>query len=161
MIDRTGRQVGKGEGRRFLSPEYTRYMRSARWKELRMAAIRAAHFTCEAEDCGFTYPETGKGLEVHHLNYETFGNENINCLRALCPPCHRKADEERRAERWEALRGAHYKRVQGFAKAVYGADWDETTDFVTIEKSFKRWLDKGAPKRDVGYTKIPDWTPDR
>ena len=50
--------------------------------------------------------ELGKGghlyvpyLEVHHLTYDNFGNENMEDVIAVCGWCHKKLEAEKRKEK--------------------------------------------------------------
>ena len=133
-------------------------MASPQWRAIRLAAIRSAHFMCEHRDeqgrydCLLHRPD-GKGLEVHHLHYETFGQENVNCLMVVCPPHHEDEDAKRSIASWEQSRGRHYARVAGFARAKWGPDWDAEVFFAEADKEFAKWRDAGAPKAN-GY---PSW----
>lgn len=79
-----------------FTQEYKDYIKSPLWKRVRMQAIRGAHNRCE--HCHKTPPQV-KWLEVNHKHYrKPFGQERWpDDLEALCPPCHKKADNARRA----------------------------------------------------------------
>lgn len=62
---------------------YKAYMRSSQWKEKRHAKLEACNSKCECEGgC------TRQATQVHHLHYDTLGNESMDDLQALCPKCH-------------------------------------------------------------------------
>jgi len=58
-----------------------KYDRSREWKTRKDLRIEGAGFKCE--ECGET-----KKLEVHHVNYDNFGNELYEDLKILCKKCH-------------------------------------------------------------------------
>lgn len=62
---------------------YKAYMRSSQWKEKRHAKLEACNSKCEC-DGGCTREAT----QIHHLHYDTLGNESMEDLQALCPKCH-------------------------------------------------------------------------
>jgi 5-methylcytosine-specific restriction endonuclease McrA len=117
------------------SAEYKKYIGSAKWRNIRNALFKMRGKKCEA--CGFG----SASLEVHHLTYERFGNENLADLKILCKPCHDKADREREAEQqaafeqkredWEAER--EQRAFETFCEKKYGpspygygeAEWEE------------------------------------
>lgn len=62
---------------------YKTYMRSTGWKEKRQAKLEASNFKCECKGgC------TRQATQVHHLHYNTLGNENMEDLQALCSKWH-------------------------------------------------------------------------
>lgn len=62
---------------------YKAYMRSSQWKEKRQAKLEACNSKCECEGrC------TREATQIHHLHYDTLGNESMDDLQALCPKCH-------------------------------------------------------------------------
>src|SRR5688500_3895115 len=80
----------------------------------RRLVLDRANGTCEG--CG-----ERSMLAVHHLHYETLGDEGLDDLQALCEDCHADADAERedeaseRREEWlqrraESLRAARRAR---------------------------------------------------
>ena len=62
---------------------YKAYMRSDEWKALRQKKLEACQHKCECE--GGCYREA---TQVHHLHYETLGEESLEDLQALCAKCH-------------------------------------------------------------------------
>ncbi len=62
---------------------YRKYMQSPAWKEKRQAKLDACSEKCECEGgC------TREATQVHHLHYDSLGNESLDDLQALCPKCH-------------------------------------------------------------------------
>jgi hypothetical protein len=78
-------------------------------------------------------------LRFHHRHYESLGNESTNDLEALCVPCHRIADAERR-ETVEAAR--FWKRMNGWACKVYGVHWQDYKDEDDVAEAFNNWLER-------------------
>lgn len=63
--------------------DYRKYMQSEAWKEKRQAKLDACRGKCECEGgC------TREATQVHHLHYDSLGNESLDDLQALCPKCH-------------------------------------------------------------------------
>ena len=63
--------------------DYQRYMRSKEWKAKRQEKLEACDHKCECE--GGCYR---KATQIHHLHYDTLGEESMEDLQALCPKCH-------------------------------------------------------------------------
>lgn len=62
---------------------YKTYIRSTEWKEKRKTKLEACNFKCECEGgC------VREATQVHHLHYDTLGNDSIEDLQALCSKCH-------------------------------------------------------------------------
>lgn len=117
------------------SVEYKKYIGSAKWRNIRKALFKMRGKKCES--CGYG----SATLEVHHLTYDRFGNENLADLKILCKPCHDKADREREAEQeaafeqqredWESERDQ--RAFETFCEKKYGpslygygeAEWEE------------------------------------
>ena len=58
-------------------------MRSSEWKEKRKAKLEACQSKCECEGgC------VREATQVHHLHYDTLGNESMADLQPLCSKCH-------------------------------------------------------------------------
>jgi 5-methylcytosine-specific restriction endonuclease McrA len=114
------------------SQKYVQHLSSDAWKDIRAAALERAGWRCQR--CHSRGP-----LEVHHLTYERLGNEADSDLQALCGACHEKADREREAataaRQWEA-------RINGWARAKYGADWACYHDSEEVEAEFVAWLER-------------------
>ena len=63
--------------------DYQKYMRSKEWKAKREEKLEACNHKCECE--GGCYRTA---TQIHHLHYDTLGNESMEDLQALCPKCH-------------------------------------------------------------------------
>ena len=65
--------------------DYRKYIKSAEWKVKRQAKLEDCHGICECEEgC------CRKATQIHHLHYDTLGNESFEDLQALCAKCHMK-----------------------------------------------------------------------
>ena len=63
--------------------DYKKYIKSQEWKEKRQAKLETCDFKCECEGgC------VREATQIHHLHYDTLGNERIEDLQALCAKCH-------------------------------------------------------------------------
>ena len=58
-------------------------MRSKEWKAKRQEKLEACDHKCECD--GGCYR---KATQIHHLHYDTLGNESMADLQTLCPKCH-------------------------------------------------------------------------
>ena len=61
--------------------EYEEYLQSVKWIKKRNEALRKSDYECS--NCG-----NQLNLQVHHLNYNTLGNESQSDLLVLCSFCH-------------------------------------------------------------------------
>ena len=69
---------------------YRKYMQSKSWKEKRQAKLDARSGKCECKGgC------TREATQVHHLHYDSLGNESLDDLQALCPKCHMQKSKVR------------------------------------------------------------------
>ena len=69
---------------------YRKYIQSPEWKEKRQAKLDACSGKCECEGgC------TREATQVHHLHYDSLGNESLDDLQALCPKCHMQKSKVR------------------------------------------------------------------
>jgi 5-methylcytosine-specific restriction endonuclease McrA len=114
------------------SADYEDYIRSAKWRQLRWAAMDRSGRCCER--C-----QADLAVEVHHLTYERLGHERADDLEALCESCHRSADTERAARshtrNW-------IKRLDGWATKVYGDNWQDYQPYESVEVAFSDWLER-------------------
>lgn len=94
-----------GAGKTGSSRErYRAYLVSEEWQQKRLAVFRRAGGLCEV--C-----RKAPAREVHHKSYGTFGQERLEDLLALCPPCHRWEDEKLRTEREIQRQQARKRRL--------------------------------------------------
>lgn len=68
---------------------YKAYIQSNAWKVFRASVIAAADERCQR--CG----DYADRLEIHHLHYDTIGQENLSDVLVVCPPCHAVVDPQR------------------------------------------------------------------
>ena len=64
---------------------YQEYLQSWDWVRLRNREFARAQYSCER--CGFH--GTDKEVQLHHLHYQTLGQERPGDVEVLCPRCHR------------------------------------------------------------------------
>jgi uncharacterized protein YnzC (UPF0291/DUF896 family) len=72
-----------------LSKSYYDYIESQAWQAKRSKRLMIDNLTCQR--CG-----SKKDVQVHHLTYENFGNEDVyNDLITLCKRCHEDVEREK------------------------------------------------------------------
>lgn len=64
--------------------DYTHYLTTSHWKEVRREALHRAGHKCQL--CG----KNNRRLNVHHNAYDTLWNESHQDVVVLCEPCHKK-----------------------------------------------------------------------
>ncbi len=92
-------------------PEEPHYLRTRHWQRVKICARHAAMDTCE-----LCHTQPVAAPEVHHLNYDRTGKENLFDVAFLCGGCHDDVradpakdaflDERRQTER-RSLRRAY------------------------------------------------------
>ncbi len=118
---------------------YNAVIRSKRWKLLKQARRNLTNNRCER--CG-----RADYLELHHLHYQTLGNESLEDVELLCESCHEAADEEReiRVQHEQEARQASYElkriraRFQGWLKRI-GLDINTTSQDV-LQKEWDKFI---------------------
>jgi len=127
------------EFKRKYKKDYNEYINSLEWYRKRMTVIMQANHKCQ--QCGKR--EEDVGLEVHHLHYKTFRNEKPEDMMALCPDCHKIADEERKAKVKADNENKLYEaQVWGWARKVYGERaCCNFLDFADVAEEFDEWLE--------------------
>jgi 5-methylcytosine-specific restriction endonuclease McrA len=110
------------------SPEYHGYMKSKAWAERRHAVMVRAGGLCE-------HCQRQTATAVHHITYDSLGEEPLTDLQALCARCHRVADAERTAE---AAEDSIDRRVDAYASKKYGSHWQDRSDAEQIEERILR-----------------------
>ncbi len=63
------------------------YLASSQWKTIRTKVLTRDHYQCQL--CNYT-----ESLEVHHITYERFTNEDISDLVTLCRDCHQSIHDK-------------------------------------------------------------------
>ncbi len=66
---------------------YIDYLKSEKWKELRLEIMKRDNFLCKK--C-----KTEKACHVHHLTYERLGRERLEDLISICLDCHKKEHDK-------------------------------------------------------------------
>jgi hypothetical protein len=132
-----------------MQREYTNYINSARWRNIRTLMIKQAGGKCAS--CGAAGTPS-KPLEVHHKTYERLGRESMSDLDVLCRPCHEIADAKRaqdgKARSDRALSNAIYNNgCDTFMTKKYGEDWQLYHD----PNEFDDWLYKKEQEESAGY----------
>ena len=64
------------------------YLKSPEWKTLKSKVLNRDNCTCQS--CN----TNGIPLEVHHITYQNFGNENLADLVSLCRNCHQSIHDK-------------------------------------------------------------------
>jgi hypothetical protein len=62
---------------------YHSYLNSEKWHDKRNQMLNFADYKCSR--CNET-----ENLQVHHLNYNTIGEESLSDLEVVCVSCHKK-----------------------------------------------------------------------
>jgi|SRR5580704_15102229 5-methylcytosine-specific restriction endonuclease McrA len=80
----TGLPHHQSKKKAFIHPHvpYAKYLKSNWWKTKRKQVLKAVGRKCQR--CGAT-----RGLQVHHLHYNTLWREKNTDLEVLCAACHR------------------------------------------------------------------------
>lgn len=85
-------KIGYYNGFKVLDQTYEEYMRSDAWKKVRLRRIRMDGYRCHR--CYKRFAESE--LQVHHLTYARFGNENFRTdLVTLCKACHAEVEQSK------------------------------------------------------------------
>ena len=85
---------------------YGDYLLTAEWAERASERRAIAHWKCE--ECGRKRP-----LDVHHLTYVRRGSERMEDLQALCRPCHKAAEQDKRFLRqWATMTLAEAQELE-------------------------------------------------
>jgi hypothetical protein len=63
--------------------DYQTYLRSPEWEAKRQEKLDRCQHKCECE--GGCHRQA---TQIHHLHYDTLGNEDLQDLQALCAKCH-------------------------------------------------------------------------
>jgi hypothetical protein len=72
---------------------YEEYINSWQWKEKSEWIIHTRKNKCER--CGKSKSDKKVILQVHHINYESIGNEASEDVIVLCKKCHEKEHKKR------------------------------------------------------------------
>ena len=69
---------------------YQTYLRSPEWESKRQEKLESCQYKCQCE--GGCHRQA---TQIHHLHYDTLGNERLEDLQALCAKCHMKKSNVR------------------------------------------------------------------
>ena len=144
-----------------MNYEYSLYLRSPEWQKKRTERLKIDNFKCAV--CG-----RPMDLQVHHLNYDNIGRENVYTdLITLCKFCHTDIENEKRAYKARQGYAANWmtqRRLElMFCKSVQRKDLSSGGDLNltnrdVIRKAWKGWITaNGIPFRDVRVTTIIDY----
>ena len=97
-----------------MTKEYRAYLRSDKWKEIRLALFKMRGKKCE--NCSRT-----KLLHIHHLTYERIFNEQLTDLQILCKDCHKNTHSRKKTKQILA------EKVQKKKKAAKKIKWGKIT----------------------------------
>jgi len=101
---------------------YLYYLESPEWWTIRRAAMRRAQFRCERQKPG--EPRHEGPLEVHHLHYDTLGNERPEDVVVLCDPCHRNEHIPRNKRK---------RILEAYGQARLFDRWDDDDQAIPLE----------------------------
>lgn len=113
--------------------EMNDYYQTQKWAEKRNARLKLDGYKCAK--CGFT-----RALEVHHINYERFGDEDVSRdLITLCKKCHQEIEDQKRKTNPIINKSEHHTvylagkiRQNGWREGICGyrcGQHYESTDF--------------------------------
>ncbi|MCP4149793.1 MAG: hypothetical protein GY757_18760 [bacterium] len=89
--------------KRFSKKKYLKYLKSGRWKQLRIKLKYQRGFACE--NCGVK----GK-LVTHHLTYDRVFHERLSDLQVLCEKCHGYTHSQKTEELYMRAKHEQTKR---------------------------------------------------
>lgn len=113
------------------SQQYREVLKSKRWKEFSRYAVHQAQNECQR--CGM--PK--KPLHVHHLHYDTLGNEKLTDVEVVCRDCHPEADEERaKASEIRADDRRFHNGYETYMRKKYGEGFED--DYASRQE-FHEW----------------------
>ena len=144
------------KSRTYGTPEfrqaYAKYITSTPWKKLCKQLWERADGRCER--C----QRKPKRREVHHITYDRFTCELLSDLQALCPDCHKEADEEReRRNRAKFERACEEGRDRNakntYLTKKYGEDWESnySYDQERLDDEAAAWLEEKRDREEYEY----------
>lgn len=76
-----------------ITEDYKEYLNSPQWAKIRNKVLQRDDFKCSI--CG-----SYRGLQVHHLNYNHFKNEEnyLEDLMTVCNECHEKIENQKKEQ---------------------------------------------------------------
>lgn len=140
---------------------YSAYLQSPEWQKKRTERLKIDNFKCAV--CG-----RPMDLQVHHLNYDNVGHENVYTdLITLCKFCHTDIENEKKA--YKARQGyatnwTNQRRLElMFCKAIQHKDLSSggnlnLTNKDVIRKAWREWtIINGIHFREVRVTTVIDY----
>ncbi len=95
--------------------EYNKYLKSAKWKSIRLYILEDRNHKCER--CG-SFPSLNN-LHVHHKTYERIFNELPTDLELLCKDCHEKEHgikPKKKSNSFDTILKAHNSTISRLEK---------------------------------------------
>lgn len=144
-----------------MNYEYSLYLQSPEWQKKRTERLKIDNLKCAI--CG-----RPMDLQVHHLNYDNIGHENIYTdLITLCKYCHADIEKEKKAYKEKigyATGWTKQRRLElMFCKAIQHRDLSSggnlnLTNRDIIRKAWKEWMaSNGIYFRDVRVTTVIEY----
>lgn len=141
---------------------YKEYLMSPEWQKKRSERLRLDQYKCQK--CG-----RPMDLQVHHLNYDHVGNENIYIdLITLCKYCHRDLEGQKTAYKerastyhnyrddWKAERQLELQFCHEYENQDYAKRGNlNLTNREVIKSEWQKWLvKKQLQDRDIRVTTV-------
>lgn len=83
--------------------DYYEYLKTPEWQRKRSERLQIDHFKCQK--CG-----RPMDLQVHHLNYDNIGNENVYTdLITLCKYCHKIIEDQKTSYKESVTSFSNYR----------------------------------------------------
>ena len=140
-----------------ITKSWSDYYSTPEWAEKRTERLKLDGFKCAR--CGFT-----RALEVHHINYERFGHEDVSRdLITLCKKCHGEIERQKREQDQKTGRpskllpyGAYRFSVNSHTVTRQGAAFLCPPDTQVMEYSLEiPYLQNGEIKKVFLTGKLP------
>lgn len=141
--------------------DYERYLQTPEWQKKRTERLKIDNFKCTV--CG-----RPMDLQVHHLNYDNIGHENVYTdLITLCKYCHADIENKKKAYKEQRSYTSEWAKQRSlelrFCKVIQhrdlssGGDLNLTNKDI-IRKAWEEWLGIEAIfVRDVRVTTVIEY----
>jgi hypothetical protein len=127
-----------------VNEEYKQYIESPEWQAKRTERLKIDNFTCQR--CGST-----RGLQVHHINYTRFKNENVyEDLITLCFRCHAEIERAKLQKDNDLQR----KRDEETEKRKQWIATKDIKTYVFIQENKKRDIGFGGKENLCDYRRL-------
>ena len=115
---------------------YSDYINSSEWQLKRSARLKMDNYQCQK--CGST-----RSLQVHHINYERFKNENIATdLITLCKSCHEAIEQNKKSE--DDKKNKEREEEQKRIHEAYIQRQKQYEEMIAAERELKKFLKYAA-----------------